>query len=285
MAQLPRHLLFVDDSGTREYDENRNYETSGKSLYFVYGAILIEQDASATLIQRLRHLKRLRFGTPSVEIKSNWLRMPHERQARYLEPYALTDAQLETFTDDYYELLRQAPLSLIGSVVNKLHMQEKYANPIYAPTAAYEYLMQRAVQAVPAGSTLGVTIDDISGKTPKNNNYKTLVANHHAKLRAHGSKFQPNISFACLDSPLRFVNSQHFDMIQAADLISYNIQRQFRDHGEDWENPPAGGGSLPMYPYFEKIDEKFRTDGNGRVQGFGIVKAPMLKQIRWKIAD
>ena len=128
-----------------------------------------------------------------------------------------------------------------------------------------------------------MTIDDISGKTPNKNKYKTLVARHHAKLRAHGSSFQPSISFACLDSPLRFVNSQHFDMIQAADLISYNIQRQFRDHGEDWEQPPADGGSLPMYDYFLRISTKFRTGDGRRVQGFGIVKAPMLNRVNWSI--
>ena len=280
---MARYQLFVDDSGTREYDDDRDYVDSGKSLYFVYGAILIDQDASAKLIAQLQVLKKLVFKTKKVEVKSNWLRMPHERKRRYMEPYGITETQLSKFTDGYYQLLVQAPLSLIGSVVNKLHMQEKYPVPFYAPTAAYEFLMQRAVQAVPAGISLGVTIDDISGKTPKNNKYKDLVAAHHAKLRAHGSKLQPSIPFGCLDSPLRFVNSQHFDMIQAADLISYNIQRQFRDHGEQWEEPPAGGGSLPMYPYFEKINEKFRTDDNGRVQGFGIVKAPMLNRVYWKI--
>jgi hypothetical protein len=38
-----------------------------------------------------------------------------------------------------------------------------------------------------------------------------------------------------------------------------------------------------MYPYFERINEKFRMDENGRVQGFGIVKAPLLKQVRWTV--
>ena len=40
---MARYHLYVDDSGNREYDDNRNYKTSGKSLYFVYGAILIEK--------------------------------------------------------------------------------------------------------------------------------------------------------------------------------------------------------------------------------------------------
>jgi hypothetical protein len=250
----------------------------------IYGAV--KNAPSAQLTQRLRHLKRLCFKIPDVELKSNWLRMPHEREKRYLKPYSLTEERLVTFVDHYYQLLNQAQLSLIGSVVNKLHMQETYEpprSPWYAPTMAYECLMQRAALAVPGGDTLGVTIDDISGKTPKNTKYKEMVAAHHARLRKHGSRLQPHISFECLDSPARFVLSQHFELIQAADLVSYNIHRQFKDHGEDWEKPGPDGGNLPMYPYFERINEKFRMDENGRVQGFGIVKAPLLKQVRWTV--
>jgi uncharacterized protein DUF3800 len=282
---VARYQLFVDDSGNREYDDNRNY-TSGNSLYFVYGAILIEQNAGAQLVPRLRELKRLTFGTADIEVKSNWLRIPKERRARYLTPHRLTDEQLTAFTDDYYRLLVQAPVELIGAVVNKLHMQEDYApprRPWYAPTVAYEFLLQRAVQAVPKGSTLAVTIDDISGKTPgRKSEYKKLLAEHHASLRAHGSRLQPAISFACLDSPVRFVLSQHSEMIQAADLVSYCVHRQFRDHGEDWER---AANPLPLYPYFSRIAGKFRTDGAGRIQGFGIVKCPLRRRIPWRIPD
>ena len=233
---MASYRLFVDDSGTREYDDSRNYDTSGKSLYFVYGAILIDQDSSASsLIPSLRELKRLTFGTADVEVKSNWLRMPHERKAPYLEPYSLTLEKLAAFVDSYYRLLNQAHLELLGSVANKLHAQEKYVQPWYAPTLAYEFLMQRAVQAVPTGSSLAVTIDDISGKTPKHTEYKRLLRAHHATLMKGGSRLQPSISFACMDSPVRFMLSQQSDLVQAADLISYNVHRQFRDHGEDWE--------------------------------------------------
>ena len=283
---MPRYQLFVDDSGTREYDDNRDYVHSGKSLYFVYGAIFVEQDAAALLIPKLREHKRLTFGTPAVEIKSNWLRIPKERRTRYLEPFGMTDDALKTFVDDYYRLLIHAPIELLGAVVNKQHMQEDYGpprSPWYAPTAAYEFLLQRAVQAVPTGSTLAVTIDDISGKTPRRNLYKKLVTEHHAALRARGSRLLPKLSFACLDSPIRFVNSQHFELIQAADLISYCIQRQFRDHGEEWENPRAGSAKLAVYEYFGRIAGKFRADGKGRIQGFGIVKCPLRRRIPWAV--
>jgi hypothetical protein len=283
---VARYQLFVDDSGSRDYDDNRVYGLVGKSLHFVYGAILIEQNAGAQFVPQLRNLKQVTFGSPDVEVKSNWLRMPEERRRHYLDPFGVTEEQVARFTDNYYQLLIQASLQLIGVVVNKRHMQEKYSRPWYAFTAAYDVLLQRGALTVPNGSSLAVTVDDISGKTPKHNDYKELLADHHAALRARGSRLQPQISFACLDSPVRFVLSQHSDLIQAADLVSYCVHRQFRDHGDDWERPPTGPDRrLPMYPHFERIAGKFVRSGNGRVQGYGIVKFPLLNQIRWRVAE
>lgn len=282
---MPRFQLFVDDSGTREYDPNRNYDTSGRSLYFVYGGILIEQDhAASSFVPRLKELKINLFGVDTVEIKSNWLRIPHERVDRYLTPFGITEAQLTKFVDDYYAVINDANLMLLAAVVNKLHMQEKYATPWFANTAAYEILLQRAVKEIPKGSTLSVTIDNISGKTPAQNEYRQLVSAHHEKLRKFGSSLQKSIKFDCVDGPVRFVLSHHFDAIQAADLVAYNVNRQFLNHGEAWETPPAdGSGRLPTYEYFDRIAQKFRQDPHGRIQGYGVVKFPLLKQLRWRV--
>ena len=125
-------------------------------------------------------------------------------------------------------------------------MQETYSSPWYAPTAAYEVLMQRAVRAVAVGDTLAVTMDDITGKTPKAHDYKRLVGAHHDRLRKHGSVLQPEISFKALVDPIRFMNSAHSDLLQVADIVAYNLHRQFRDHGPAWEEVPTSGKELPM---------------------------------------
>ena len=91
---MPSFVLVGDDSGNREYDDNRNYETSGKSRYFVYGALLMEEREASLFIARLRELKTLVFTTADVEIKSNWLRMPTERQVHYLAPFGIDDDKL-----------------------------------------------------------------------------------------------------------------------------------------------------------------------------------------------
>ena len=190
---MVRYQLFVDDSGNREYATDRQYGIVGKSLHFVYGSILLEQPEAIRLTTGLRDLKQVTFGRADVEVKSNWIRQPRERRIRYLEPFDLTEEKLDKFTDDYYRLLLQARLDLIGSVVNKLHIQQEYEPPRvpwYAPTMAYDALLQRAVRAVPDGSTLAVTIDNISGKTPHQNEYKDLLLKHHASLKARGSKLR-----------------------------------------------------------------------------------------------
>jgi hypothetical protein len=280
MAQFQ---LFIDDSGTREYDPARNYTTSGRSRYFVYGAILLEQRDGSLFVTRLRELKRVTFGTADVEIKSNWLRIGTERKNRYLEGYRVADSQLTQFTDDYYTLLVNAPLKLLGAVVDKLHMQERYgAKAWYAPTVAYEVLLQRAVQAVGLQDALSVTVDDIGGKTPKHHAYKDLLAEHHRSLVVRGSRLQKSISFSCLRDSVRFMNSEHSDLLQAADLVSYNVYRQFRDYGDEWERGDTPR-TLPTYPYFNRIAGKFHTDANGRVQGFGIVKFPLINRVVWRL--
>jgi hypothetical protein len=276
---VPLYQLFGDDSGNREYDDARNYQTSGKSRYFVYGALLMEDREAQLFITRLKELKRLVFETGDVEIKSNWLRMPTEREARYLNRFGLTEAKLTGFVDDYYRLILQAKLQFVGAVVDKLHMQETYVRPWYAPTAAYEVLLQRAVQAVPSGSTLGVTMDEISGRTPKRNFYKALLSDHHGKLQRFGSMLQKGISFACLDGPVRFADSANADLVQVADVAAYNLFRQFKDHGAEWEQHI---GRLPLYEHFARIAGKFYQGPDGRIQGYGVVKFPLKNRVRWK---
>ncbi len=278
---MSRFRLFVDDSGNREYAADGEYGIDGKTLYFVYGGILINQHDADRLERSLNDLKRFTFGSSDVEIKSNWIRQPRERRTRYLERFGLDEEGLRSFVDDYYKLLVQAPLTLIAAVVNKRQMQEKYADPWYAPTVAYDVLLQRAALAVPADSTLAVTVDNIGGKTPNQNEYKRLLQAHHSELRARGSKLQKGLSFACLETPARFVFSEDSNLVQAADLIAYNVHRQFRDYGEEWEQVATPPRPLPMYEPLARVVHKFRMNDQGRIQGYGIVKVPLLRQVPW----
>lgn len=77
------YVLYIDDSGTKEYAVSaRDYGTKGNSRYFVFGGVLIQITEAGRLIERIKTLKSVLFGTDRVEIKSNWLRIPKEREAR-----------------------------------------------------------------------------------------------------------------------------------------------------------------------------------------------------------
>jgi hypothetical protein len=281
---VPTHVVYIDDSGTKEYaDAPHLYGRTGKSRYFVFGAVLISTADAGTLVTRIRQAKRFFFDTEDVEIKSNWLRIPKECAKRYLTPYHLSEEALRGFVDEYYSIIGATNLQLIASVVDKAHVQETYPLPWYAPAIAYDLLMQRVVQELPEPDCVSIVMDDMTGATPKGNQYKRNLARHHAKLRKEGSFLRSGMSFASLAGDLKFVNSAQSDQIQVADVVAYNVYRQFVDHGDAWE--AEGLGSLPLYDWFEKIGGKFRVGPNQRVQGYGIVKFPLRKRIRWAYRD
>ncbi|MDQ4122559.1 MAG: DUF3800 domain-containing protein [Acidobacteriota bacterium] len=278
---MQTHALFIDDSGTKEYaDDPADYNLNGrgKSRYFVFCGVLLSMSSAGVYGNEIVKLKKAVFGTDKVEIKSHWLRRPEKRLQKYLTPYGLTDADLLHFTDTYYRLLNDADLVLIASVVDKQHMQEAYGERAwYAPAVAYEYLIQRAQLALPNGESLAVIVDDMSGKTPKGNEYKFNLQRHHEILKQRGSQLM-KMPLPCL-STITFANSQHNHMVQVADVCAYNVHRQFQHFGAEWET--SGINNLPLYEHFEKINSKFRQDSSGRVQGYGIVKIPLINQVRW----
>ena len=83
---IETHLLYVDDSGTKEYSSTGSYG-AGNTRYFVFGGPFLEVEHAKRLTEQIRRLKQETFKTESVEIKSNWLRLEREREARYLRKF------------------------------------------------------------------------------------------------------------------------------------------------------------------------------------------------------
>lgn len=84
-----------------------------------------------------------------------------------------------------------------------------------------------------------------------------------------------------------FDNSANSNFLQLADIVAYNVWRQFVEYGDEWDNhsPEGEHRELPMYPYFERISNCFYHDRNNKVSGCGIVKLPdpYNKQKGWNI--
>jgi hypothetical protein len=276
------HVLYIDDSGTKEYetDPNRyNLHGRGNSRYFVLCGVLVTINQATKLSLEIRNLKIKHFGDDVVEIKSNWLRIPAEQQRRYCEPFGVDVESINNFTDEFYELIGKFDLMLIASVVDKLQLQENYQNPWYAPTVAYETLLMRVQAQLIAEDRLAIVIDDTTGKTPKGNDYRTNLERHHNKLKKHGSRLLQKMKFHSLGTQ-KFVNSAKSHIVQLADVCAYDVHMQFRLHGNDWENPDCE--RLDLYENFERIHTKFRNH-EGQIQGWGIIKMPQKINRRWTI--
>jgi Protein of unknown function (DUF3800) len=278
------HLLFVDDSGTKEYSATGVYDPSGNTRHFVFAGLLLTVEEERRITAELRRVKKDVFRIDTVEIKSNWLRLEHECEARYLRKFNLAKDALSTFVDRYYQVVLGGDLKLIACVVDKVHMREDYGDHAwYPPAAAYELLLQRAeaeIEECGPGRCFSVVVDDMTGATPKGNQYRTNLRRHHAQLKQTGSYLYRGIRFPHLRD-VRFVDSKRSELIQVADLVAYNVYRQFRDHGEAWEQ--VGLHTLPCYDWFARILPKFRTGPDGRIQGFGVGKIPLRTRVPWRI--
>lgn len=279
---MPKYIVYIDDSGTKEYaGPGEAYGATGKTRYFVFGAALMTTVASGKLVEALQQLKRQYFGTDQVEIKSTWLRRPEHQQKKYLEPYGLTEDDLKRFVQGFYDAIVNTDLQLIAAVIDKQRVQERYASPWYAPAIAYDLLMQRVVQECAEPNCVTVTIDDMTGATPKGNQYKDNLKRHHTALKQRGSALQKGIDFSPLSGDIKFVSSARSHQVQVADVVAYNIYRQFVDYGEQWEDRTVK--TLPTYEWFARLGRKFRQGPNQRVQGYGVAKFPLIRRVAWGI--
>ena len=276
------YVLYIDDSGTKEYEDDPsryNLRGRGNSRYFVLCGVLVSIKEAANTANEVIKCKVKHFGNDTVEIKSNWLRIFKEQEARYLIPYQINLDQLKTFTDEYYEIINKSNLMLIASIVDKLQMQEVYKSPWYAPTVAYETLMMRVQADLTVNDRLAIVIDDTTGKTPKGNDYRANMEKHHLRLKKHGSSLLRKMTFHSLGTQ-RFVNSASSHLVQLADICAYNVHRQFQTHGVEWES--AECQRLDLYKDFGKIHTKFRNS-DGVIQGWGIIKMPQKLKKGWGI--
>lgn len=284
---MDNYLFYIDDSGTKEYAPLGVDYSSNNTRYFVFGGMLIDEKLNGAFVKRIKDTKVSFFQTEDVEIKSHWLRRQDKRKEKYIGKYGISESKLMDFTEAIYSIINESEIMLIAAVVDKKQMKETYNGVAwYAPAVAYDVLMQRVVQEVFPPNKVIVTIDDMTGATPKGNQYKQNLIRHHEQLKKTGSRLRSSLSFSSLHGRLRFVNSAISENVQIADIVSYNVFRQFTDHGKEWDSLPDDFNdgeslTLPTYEYLERISVKFRDDGNGRIQGYGIVKFPLIKRIPW----
>lgn len=264
---------YIDDSGEKEYGPQT-------SRYFVYAAVIVREEDELRLNTELARIKCETFGTDVVELKSNWIRQKQEARRRYLDPFSITAEQLDDCIERVYQWAAQDSITLAAAVVDKLQMKERYGDGAWHPSAiAYQFLLQRYQKHLsPLGRVGYLTMDNITGASPAANQWRDLLRNHHKSLKRDGCRIT-KLRFDNVAPELRFGDSKAFHLLQIADLVAYNVFRQFRDNGEQWDK----GGKCPIYGPLQRMLPRFMQSATGLLDGYGIVKWPRNHQGRYRL--
>jgi len=267
--------MYVDDSGEKEYGTNT-------SRYFVYAGVVVSVADEPQFNEVIADAKQACFGRTDVELKSNWLRIQREREKRYLSLDGVTDEKLTVMVKTIYAWAVGADLQLVAAVIDKRQMQEKYVpprRPWHPSAAAYLFLLQRFQKHLGRCNGLGyVTVDDMEGASPAQNQWRDLLRGQHQRLKRDGCSLT-KLRFDNVAAEFRFGDSKRFNLLQLADIVAYSVLRQFRDYGENWDDPLKG--DLPMYPWLRPLLPRFMRGPANQLQGWGIVKWPALHAGRW----
>jgi len=274
------YLFYVDESGQREYGPNI-------SRYFALAALAVPVESWQLINTQVHALKQSYFGDPTVEIKSSWLRDPRAAEKRYLTPYPVSPEALHECVHRLYEIVDHPSLTLFATVIDKVQMQEVYPTPHDPSSLAYRLLFERLQQYLvnEGGKSYGIVVfDRIHDADFREKGYENLLANQHLRYLQKGTDF---VEVSNIVEGLLFISSTVNNFIQLADLCAYNIYRQFKDHGEQWDRPNVE--RLPLYAHFRRVLPKLHRTSSGLVSGFGIKKYPDwsrlgLPRIDWVLA-
>lgn len=265
------YMMYIDDSGTKEYaDKTVNL--------FCYAGIILRREDANGYVQIIKQIKERYFSGNIPEIKSNWLRIPKERKKHFLIPYNITDRCLNSFTKELYKTINSFNLHVIGVVVDKVKLKEKYLKFNFYPSSiCYEFILQRIANYSTQYKIPKVTIviDDMSGKTPRGSEWKKLLIQQHKTLLQGNSPFYPkwsqrsNMNYNMINRHLYFRDSAQSQLIQIADLCAYNIFRQARESWNNFDKEPFYQGYKWILPIMHKSPDK-----NKKIANYGAVCFP-----------
>jgi hypothetical protein len=256
------YLFYLDESGEREYESH--------AKYFVLCALGVPVQEWKTLNTEILTLKKTYFNDVDVEIKSNWLRRPNERDARYLRPYRITQEELQEFTTKVYEALLSRDVTTIAAIVDKPAMKQRYRVPQSSSSVTYRFVIERIERFLEGQwHDYGILIfDKITELELKKKGYENLLTRQHLRYLEKGTDYVP---VSQIVEGLLFIPSHENNLLQLADLCAYNVYRQFVMHGEEWDKRQRFSNH---YDYFSLIEPKLYRSPKGDYRGWGIKKFP-----------
>lgn len=285
---MSNSFFFVDDSGSKDWETPYAFEfvknppartdaniKFWRENYFVLAGIHISRDAVAYINPIINRLKREFFGTTFIEIKSEWLRNPHQRRRHYLDPFQKNEEDMRHFVEQkWYPLFEtfQKDLQIQAFVLDKRFYNSKREK--VTPLQETVQVLFDRVELHPNCSCEIVFDQMDSNIRSQKHNHGSILSISRKQLDLHS--FQKKYSH----SNIRFEESLRSNFLQLADTVAYNVYRQFVEHGDSWEEG-SHGSALKGYAFFSKIEKNF-YHRDGRISGYGIVKLPDLNKGVWE---
>ena len=279
-----KHFFFIDDSGSKswltpyskDFVENapeRNDQNIAfwRGNYFVLAGIHIASADMKEISDEVVSLKENFFKTKHVEIKSEWLRNPVKRRKHYLVPYGITEDKLVEFVTGWYGILKKykSKLQIQSFVLDKRYYGPK--SRVHTPLQILAEVTFDRIEKHPAKEAI-IVFDqmDVEIRSEKNEQGDILkISDKSVTIRSYFNTYthvRP-----------RFEKSCNSIFLQMADTVAYNVYRQFVSFGDEWDEAKP---DLPLYEYFERIVGNFYVR-NEQIAGYGIVKVPNPKKIKW----
>lgn len=291
------YKIFVDESGKKDYitpysrdfidspPSFDDYEDFWRDNYFVLGGVRIKQENISDINTKINQLKKKYFKTHKVEVKSDWLRNPHQRKKRYLDKFKITATRLNEFGENFVDLIAafKKELKILAVVFDKRY---------------YGNRKRYAAEGTPLLKTTQVLLERLEFA----DNYNILVFDQmESSLRLttgqHGrilkvlqqnegmEKIYVNKYNSVVD--IKFMQSSEENFLQVADVCVYNVFRQFVQFGREWSGEIKTGQErkkLNLYPYFDRIRcNFFYNRRNSQVRGCGLVCIPDKNKINWDL--
>lgn len=294
------HFFYIDESGSRDLQDDAH-------PYFVLSAVGVA-DEDWSFADFLLNMTRLEgFNKHDIEIKSTWLRNPKAQQLNYLIPASLSKDELSQAVDNIYNTLDELKIVCFACVIDKVRLRQELFHVDYSPgllRLAYLSLIGMIINFLASFTPpqLGVLVHDVIDNRATQANtvhkylldfqrdstdliwFKKLGLVSEEEMSKLTSEVSRGLMKQLLDRPIienaqlivggiHFMPSHQAVFLQIADLLAYNVLRQFQEHGKEWRSG-KDIETTEQYEYFSKMSPKFRRSSEGSLKDFGLSHIP-----------
>ena len=192
-------------------------------------------------------------------------------------PFNITEERLTAFVDEWYLFFEEyrGRIQSHAFVLDKRYYRNK--RNIHSPLHILAQVLFDRVEKHPSKETV-IVFDQMDKEISSEKNLQGGILKIADKAININSYFK-----AYTHVRPRFEKSCNSNLLQMADIVAYDVYRQFVDHGDKWDG--KDGTTLPLYEYLKRIIGTFYCSTEGRLAGYGLVKIPDPSKTRWRMPE